>query len=253
MIFTPLKDIPVFHNGDDLSKILINAINVSGLDLQENDIFVIAQKIVSKCEGRYVNLTQVSPSSRAIELSNKTKKDARLLELVLQESRKILRTKIGIVIVEHKLGFICANAGIDHSNVDCTWGESQDWVLLLPENPDRSARIIREKLVKEYKTNLGVLIIDTHGRAWRNGVVGVTIGLSGVPGVIDMRGTSDIFGYKLNATQIAVSDELAAGASLLMGQAAEMQPVIHIRGFPYELRDSSLKELIREENEDLFR
>ena len=183
MILTPLRDIPLIHPGDDIAEIIERGLLATGIDIKENDIIVLAQKIISKAEGRYVNLTQVEPSAKAVELCKKTKKDARLLELVLQESRSILRIKIGTIITEHRLGFVCANAGIDHSNVDDLRGDPGDWVLLLPENPDHSAKEIRGRLEQKYKVKLGVQIIDSHGRAWRNGVVGITIGISGVPAV----------------------------------------------------------------------
>jgi coenzyme F420-0:L-glutamate ligase/coenzyme F420-1:gamma-L-glutamate ligase len=223
------------------------------IKLESGDVLVIAQKIVSKSEGRLVNLSQVTPSKEAIELAGRVQKDARFVELVLSESRSVLRTRPGTLIVEHKLGFICANAGIDHSNVQGPWGNPDDWVLLLPENPDLSASQIRNELENAEGVRLGVIIIDSHGRAWRMGIVGATIGLSGVPAVIDLRGVPDMFGYQLRITQVAAADELAAGASLLMGQAAERSPVVHVHGFPYPLRESSLRELIRPQNDDLFR
>jgi coenzyme F420-0:L-glutamate ligase/coenzyme F420-1:gamma-L-glutamate ligase len=175
------------------------------------------------------------------------------VQLVLQESRSVLRAKSGTLIVEHRLGFICANAGIDHSNVDGQGHNSEDSVLLLPENPDLSAKLIRERMEKESGTQVGVMIIDSHGRSWRMGIVGVTIGFSGIPGLVDMRGHKDLFGYELKVTQVAAADELAASASLLMGQADESLPVIHVRGFPYPLRESSFRELIRPSDQDLFR
>jgi coenzyme F420-0:L-glutamate ligase/coenzyme F420-1:gamma-L-glutamate ligase len=159
----------------------------------------------------------------------------------------------GTLIAEHKLGFVCANAGIDHSNVQSLGGNSDDWVLLLPENPDESARRIREELEKESGKKIGILIIDSHGRAWRMGAVGVAIGLSGIPALVDMRGKPDLFGYQLRVTLVAAADELAAAASLLMGQADEFTPVIHVRGFPYPLRESTVQELIRPKDLDLFR
>jgi coenzyme F420-0:L-glutamate ligase/coenzyme F420-1:gamma-L-glutamate ligase len=182
-----------------------------------------------------------------------TAKDPRLLELILSESRKVLRAREGLIIVEHKLGFISANAGIDHSNVSGDWGNPDDWVLLLPENPDQSSANLRIALEATYTCRIGVQIIDSHGRAWRNGTVGTTIGLSGMPGLVDLRGEPDLFDYHLRATLVGAADELAAAASLMMGQAAEATPVVHVRGFPYTLREGSLQELIRPEERDLFR
>jgi coenzyme F420-0:L-glutamate ligase/coenzyme F420-1:gamma-L-glutamate ligase len=214
---------------------------------------VIAQKIVSKSEGRWVNLVSIQPSKRAIELAENIEKDPRLIELVLRESSQVLRTRIGTIIVEHRLGFVCANAGIDHSNVAGVGGTNEEWVLLLPENPDASAQKIRQELEETSGARLGVLIIDSHGRTWRQGVVGVAIGLSGIPGLVDMRGKSDLFGYNLKITTIGAADELAAAASLVMGQANEAIPIVHARGFPYALRDGNFKELIRPKEQDLFR
>ena len=175
-----------------------------------------------------------------------------MLRLVLRESREVLRNRPGTLIVEHRRGFVCANAGIDHSNVLGPSGDPEEWVLLLPEDPDASADRIRQALETAYGVRLGVIIIDSHGRAWRLGIVGVAIGLSGLPGLVDMRGQPDMFGYQLRVTTIAAADELAAAASLVMGQAAERVPAVHVRGFPYPLREASLQELIRPHEQDLF-
>jgi coenzyme F420-0:L-glutamate ligase/coenzyme F420-1:gamma-L-glutamate ligase len=239
--------------GDNLAEIIFQATQATALPLQDGDILVVAQKIVSKAEGRLVNLTQVETSPRAVELAEKTEKDPRFIELVLRESREVLRTRPGTIIVEHRNGFVCANAGIDHSNVHGPWGNEEDWVLLLPEDADASAERIRQGLESLSGAKLGVMVIDSHGRAWRNGTVGVAIGISYVPGIVDMRGKPDLYGYRLRVTMIAAADELAAGASLVMGQADEHTPVIHVRGFPYDLRESHLQELIRAKELDLFR
>ena len=262
---TPLPGIPLIHPGDDLVAIILKSLDQANLNLQNGDILVLAQKIVSKAEGRIINLTKVTPSPEAIKLATITEKDPRLLELVLRESKIVMRVRPGVVIVEHRLGFVCANAGIDHSNVG--WGGDKniakieglrkeppdEWVLLLPENPDASAQTIRYHLEQALEVHLGVMIIDSHGRAWRLGAVGVAIGLAGLPGLVDLRGQSDLFGYKLRVTQVAVADELAAAASLVMGQAAENTPVVHVRGFPYKLREASLRELLRPKELDMFR
>jgi coenzyme F420-0:L-glutamate ligase/coenzyme F420-1:gamma-L-glutamate ligase len=160
---------------------------------------------------------------------------------------------LGTIIVEHKLGFVCANAGIDHSNVAGLGDSTEEWVLLLPEHPDRSAEQIRNDTQSKTGRKIGILIIDSHGRAWRNGTVGVAIGIAGVPGLEDLRGKSDLFNFTLRITQVGAADELAAAASLVMGQAAEGTPVVHVRGFPYPLRDGSMNELIRPKDQDLFR
>lgn len=263
LVLTPLLDIPLIRQGDNLADILVQALHASAIQLQDGDILVIAQKIISKAEGRMVNLETITPSEKALELAKRTEKDPRIIELILGESNEILRTRPGVIIVEHKLGFICANAGIDHSNVSPlelsegfeTFGKlnPNDWVLLLPENPDHSAGQIRQKVEAATGVKIGVLIIDSHGRAWRNGTVGATIGLSGMPGLVDLRGQPDLFDFRLRITQVGGADELAAAASLVMGQAAEGTPVVHVRGFPYPLREGSLKELLRPKEQDLFR
>jgi coenzyme F420-0:L-glutamate ligase/coenzyme F420-1:gamma-L-glutamate ligase len=272
LTLTPLQNIPLIRRDDNLADIVVNALQENNISLEDNDILVFAQKIVSKAEGRTVNLATVTPSQRAIDIAKQTEKDPRVVELILQESNEIVRTRSGAIIVEHKLGFICANAGIDHSNVDSPLSRAErsrsdsggeveagvrekpeDWVLLLPQNPDHSAENIRREIESRTGKRVGILIIDSHGRAWRNGTVGIAIGIAGLPGLEDLRGKPDLFGFKLQITQVGVADELAAAASLVMGQAAEGTPIVHVRGFPYLLRDGSLKELIRPKEQDLFR
>ena len=247
----PLPRIPLIQPGDDLVRVILASFERTGMTFLDGDILVIAQKIVSKSEGRMVNLETVTPSERAIQLADCSEKDARLVELILQESKSVLRSRPGTIIVEHRLGFVCANAGIDQSNVRPE--KDEDWALLLPLDPDGSAAKIRKRLEKISDASLGVLIIDSHGRAWRLGTAGVAIGLSGLPGLVDLRGQKDLFGYTLRITQIGAADELASAASLVMGQAAESRPVVLVRGFPYPLREGGLGELIRPKELDLFR
>jgi coenzyme F420-0:L-glutamate ligase/coenzyme F420-1:gamma-L-glutamate ligase len=253
LLFTTIDDIPLIKEGDSLGEIIAEHVKNQGISPQKGDIFVITQKIVSKAEGRMVNLKTIEPSSEAIKYAKLTEKDPRFVELVLRESNEVVRTARNTLIVEHKRGFISANAGVDHSNVKGDWGDDQDWMLLLPEDPDRSASEIRKYLENEFSCELGVMIIDSHGRAWRNGTVGVCIGIAGMPALVDLRGTEDIFGFHLKITQVAAADELAAGASLIMGQASEMTPVVFVHGFPYSLREGSTSELIRPKEQDLFR
>jgi len=256
---TPLPKIPLIQPGDDLAGLILSSLQNAGITLQDGDILVLAQKIVSKAENRLVNLATVMPSPAALELAEKTGKDARIAELLLQESSEILRVRMGTAIVEHRLGFVCANAGIDQSNVGNAEGRIQnaelqhEFALLLPEDPDKSAAEIRVALETASNKKLGVMIIDSHGRAWRLGTVGVAIGLSGLPGLVDERGWHDLFGYTLKITVVGVADELAAAASLVMGQAAEGTPVVHVRGFPYPLQEGSVKELLRPKEQDMFR
>lgn len=253
LTLSAVTGIPLINEGDDLAEIIFQAATDGDLTFEDGDVLVLAQKIISKAEGRLVNLTMVTPSIEAVELAAFLDKRPELVELILRESSEVLRTRPGTIIVQHKAGFVCANAGIDHSNVKGPWGEDSDWVLLLPEDSDRSAERIREQLEEKTGKKLAVLIIDSHGRAWRNGIVGTAIGLSGMPGLVDMRGTEDMNGYKMRVTTIAAADELAAAASLLMGQTSEGTPVVHARGFPYPLREGTVAELIRDKEKDMFR
>ena len=253
MTLTPLPGIPMVQPGEDLAGMILPALARAGIRLEDDDILVLAQKVVSKAEGRLVNLASVEPSRLAQELAGQTGKDPRFLELVLEESREVLRTRPGTIIVEHRLGFVCANAGIDHSNVKGEEVSAEEWVLLLPTDPDASARRLRHQLEAESGVRVGVLIIDSHGRAWRLGTAGVAIGLSGLPGLVDLRGEKDLFGYVLRITQVGVADELASAASLVMGQASEGTPAVHVRGFPYPLREGCILELLRPKDLDLFR
>jgi coenzyme F420-0:L-glutamate ligase / coenzyme F420-1:gamma-L-glutamate ligase len=253
LMITPLPGIPLVKPGDDLVEFILIALERAGISLVDGDILVVTQKVVSKSEGRLVNLARVVPSARAIELGAITNKDPRIVELILRESKQVLRTRPGTIIVEHRLGFVCASAGIDHSNVSGEGGRAEDWVLLLPENPDASARELRKRLETHSSVRLGVMIIDSHGRAWRLGTVGAAIGIAGLPGLVDLRGVPDLFNFRLQITQVGAADELAAAASLVMGQAAEATPVVHVRGFPYLLREGALSELLRPEDQDMFR
>ncbi|HRN49714.1 MAG TPA: coenzyme F420-0:L-glutamate ligase [Anaerolineales bacterium] len=250
LVLTPLQGLPMVQPGDDLAALLLAALLRQGLVLQDGDVIVLAQKIVSKAEVRYRQLGEVTPTERALELGTLTEKDPRLVQLILDESNEVLRARPGLLIVEHRLGFVSANAGIDHSNLP---GSDEDTYLLLPEDPDASASRLRGVLEQASAAKLGVLIIDSHGRAWREGTLGTTIGLSGMPGLVDLRGTPDLAGRPLRVTQLAAGDELAAAASLAMGQAAEGCPAVHVRGFPYALREATLSELLRSRERDEFR
>jgi coenzyme F420-0:L-glutamate ligase/coenzyme F420-1:gamma-L-glutamate ligase len=253
LTITPVSRFPLIHAGDNLADLLLVSLKTNHISLEDGDILVLTQKIISKAEGRSINLTTIVPSDRANKIAAQCEKDPRLVELILRESTEVLRVRPGSLIVQHRLGFICASAGIDHSNVQGEGGKPEDWVLLLPEDPDLSAFKIRHRLESTTSNHIGVMIIDSHGRAWRLGVVGTCIGLSGLPALIDERGWQDLFGYRLKITIVGAADELAAAASLMMGEAAEGIPVVHVRGFPYPLRESSMKELIRPKTQDLFR
>jgi len=234
--------------GDDLATILIDAIAASDEQLQSGDVIVLAQKIVSKSEARSVRLADVTPSAKAEELSRVTHKDPRLAELLLSETREIMRQRAGLVIVEDVRGLVLANAGIDTSNVSPD-GES---VLLLPQDPDASARSLRASLQERTGLSLGVLIVDSIGRAWRQGTVGTAIGVAGLPALLDLRGKPDMHGRLLETSELGLADEIAAAASLLMGQADERRPAVLIRGLQVE-GDGSARDLQRPRNMDLFR
>lgn len=252
LTLTALTTLPLVAAGDDLGALIASACERESIGLEANDVLVVAQKIVSKGEGRRVRLATVTPSARATELSTRTGKDARLVELILRESHSVLRVAREALIVEHWLGLVLANAGIDQSNVDDDPADPS--ALLLPEDPDRSATALRERIVAATGLSLGVIIIDSIGRAWRLGTVGTALGIAGVPAVADLRGTPDLHGRKLRTTEVAVADELAAAASLCMGQAAERRPVVVVRGFTSHAHNhDSARRLIRPLSEDLFR
>jgi coenzyme F420-0:L-glutamate ligase/coenzyme F420-1:gamma-L-glutamate ligase len=252
LTLTALPGFPLVQPGDDLGVLILASLQLAGIGLADGDVVVVTQKVVSKAEGRFVHLAEVEPSVEAHRLAQETGKDARLVEVILRESQAVLRSRPGLIIVRHRLGFVCANAGVDHSNVQGLHGNSEGWVLTLPEDPDRSAQRIRAALETASGASLGVLITDSHGRAWRTGTVGVAIGVAGLPALVDLRGRPDLFGYRLRVTQVGLADEIASAASILSGQADEGQPVIHVRGLPYPLRDGSLRELLRPPTQDLF-
>lgn len=253
MILAALPGIPLVFPGDDLAVLILEGVERAGLVLQDGDLLVVTQKVVSKAEGRLINLVEVDPSPEAIRLGEETNKDPRLVEIILNESRQVLRTREGVIIVEHRLGFVCANAGVDHSNVQDEGGQQGEWVAMLPQNPDASAQRLRERLQDATGAKIGVMIIDSHGRAWRLGTVGIAIGVAGFPALLDLRGRPDLFGDPLRSTQVGLADEVAASASILMGQADEGLPVIHIRGLPYAMREGTLREILRPRELDLFR
>lgn len=249
VVLFPLEGLPLIRPGDDLVALLGEALARIG-GPRPGDILVVAQKIVSKAEGRFVRLADVVPSPRAVELAQITGKDPRLVEVILWDTAEVLRARPGLIIVEHRLGFVCANAGVDRSNVA---PEGEEVVLRLPADPDASARRLREGLAQRFGVDLGVVIADSHGRAHRKGVIGVAIGVSGLPALEDWRGRQDLFGYTLQHTEVALGDLLASAATLLLGQAAEGVPAVLIRGVPFTPREGSARELIRERIHDLFR
>jgi coenzyme F420-0:L-glutamate ligase/coenzyme F420-1:gamma-L-glutamate ligase len=248
---TAVPGIPLIEPGDDLARILIDALRRAGLVLRDRDVLVIAQKIVSKAEGRYVELDAVRPSSRANELAGVTAKDPRHVEVVLAESSEVVRHREGLLITEHRLGFVMANAGVDQSNI--AHGDGRERVLLLPEDPDGTCAALKAELDEVFEAEVGVVISDSFGRPWRNGVVGVALGAAGIPSLKNRVGTPDLFGRPLRVTEIAFADEVAAAASMIMGQGAEGLPVVHVRGLRWSEPPLPAKDLIRPKHRDLFR
>jgi coenzyme F420-0:L-glutamate ligase/coenzyme F420-1:gamma-L-glutamate ligase len=248
--FTPLAGLPEVGAGNDLAELILTAVSRNSRSITDDAIVVIAQKIVSKSEGRYVSLRTVTASARALELAGVTGKDPRLVELILAESSAVLRAAPGVLIVRHRLGYVMANAGIDRSNVPS--GDDGERVLLLPLAPDRSAAEVRARMHRRAGVRPGVIISDSFGRPWRNGVVNVALGAAGVPALIDCRGDRDRQGRRLEVTQVAFADAVCAGAALAMGEAAEGAPVIIVDGLHPCAPECDGRSLIRPLEEDLF-
>jgi coenzyme F420-0:L-glutamate ligase / coenzyme F420-1:gamma-L-glutamate ligase len=249
--FFALPGIPLVEPGDDLAAILAKALSESAVGLRDGDVLVVAQKIVSKAEGRYVKLDDVKPSGRAVEIAQRTGKDERRVEVILSESDEIVKLGPQLVIVAHKLGFVMANAGVDESNISHEGGAER--VLLLPRDPDGSAAALKRRLDATFGVSVAVIINDSFGRPWRNGVVGVALGAAGLPSLVDRRGARDLFGRELRVTEIAVADELASAASLLMGQADEAMPAVLARGLHFDAPSLPAAALVRGRERDLFR
>ncbi len=246
-----LAGLPLIRAGDDLAQLIASALERNGSRLRARDVLVVAQKIVSKAEGRAVDLDTVAPSAKARALAKEVGKDPRLVEVILSESIRVLRARRGVLIVEHKLGFIMANAGVDQSNVGPQDGGPR--VLLLPENPDRSAEALRRGLKTLTGIDTGVVINDSFGRPWRQGTAGVAIGVAGLPALVDLRGRPDLFGRKLEVSVIGFADEVAAAGSLAMGQADEALPAVLVRGLDWSAPESPAASIVRPQGEDLFR
>lgn len=248
---TALKDFPLVEPGDDLAALIYAALSHNGLELQAGDVLVLAQKIVSKAEDRYVSLADVQPSPEAIDLARRADKDPRQAELILRESREVVRVRPGVVIVEHRQGYVHANAGIDKSNISIEADDPR--VLLLPEDSDRSAMQLRQQLGAQCGIAPQIIINDSAGRAWRNGTVGIAIGTAGIEPLYNQVGERDIFDNVLEVTEAAVADELAAAASLVMGQAAEACPVVLVRGANLAEAETGSGTLLRDKSKDMFR
>lgn len=249
MTLTAVPGIPDVQPGMSVPEILIAALRAAGLRPATGDALVVAQKIVSKAEGSIVDLREVSPGEEATRLAREADKDPRLVEVILRESTRIVRWRRGVLITEHRLGFVCANAGVDHSNV----GPGAEVVSLLPRDPDASARAIREAVRAAFGASIGVIINDSHGRPHREGAVGVCIGAAGLAPLVSLVGRADLYGYTLRTSVEAVADELAAAATLLQGQCGEGTPAVLIRGAPLPPGDGGAGLLLRDPARDLFR
>jgi coenzyme F420-0:L-glutamate ligase/coenzyme F420-1:gamma-L-glutamate ligase len=251
LTLTAVPGLPLFQPGDDLGAIILAALADAAMPLAEGDVLVLAQKIVSKAEDRFVDLATITPSAAAVELAASVGKDPRFVEVILAESRAVIRARPGVLIVEHRAGTIMANAGIDSSNVAPADGVER--VLLLPLDCDASAAALRAQILAQTGRSVGVIINDSFGRAWRQGTVGVALGVAGLPALLDMRGQPDLFGRILRVTETGFADEIAAAASLLMGQADEGCPVILVRGLAWSQPASDSRALLRPRALDLFR
>jgi coenzyme F420-0:L-glutamate ligase/coenzyme F420-1:gamma-L-glutamate ligase len=262
---TALGGIGLVRPGDDLARIVLDALAATGETLMDGDVLVVAQKIVSKAEDRYADLADVTPSARAVELAAKCGKDPRLVELILSESTEVVRYRMGMLVVAHRLGLVLANAGIDSSNVEPAPGTDPDMadetsrVLLLPLDPDASCRGLRERLQDAAGRRVAIIINDSLGRAWRSGTMGAAIGASGIEALVDLRGRRDLYGRPLLATHLGQADEIAAAASLVMGQADEGRPVVLVRGLAAgsvadaDAEKAAARDLVRPADQDMFR
>jgi coenzyme F420-0:L-glutamate ligase/coenzyme F420-1:gamma-L-glutamate ligase len=246
----PVPGIPLIETGDDLAGLIGAALEGAGLSLEGGDVVVITSKIVSKAEGRWVDLDTIIPDDEARKVATQCGKDPREVAVILGESSRISRLREGVLIAEHRLGFVCANAGIDHSNAR----PGEGWRLLLPQDPDRSAALLRQGLTNRFQATVAVVISDSHGRPFRLGTVGVAVGAAGLPALRDLRGQPDLFGTKLRVTEVGFADELAAAAGLVMGQGAEAVPVVIVRGLSYPIDEQArAADLNRPSELDLYR
>jgi coenzyme F420-0:L-glutamate ligase/coenzyme F420-1:gamma-L-glutamate ligase len=248
---TALPGIPLIEPGDDLAAILVAALKASAIALHDGDVLVVAQKIVSKAEGRYVDLRQVEPSPQAQELAQRLKKDPRHVEVILSESSEIVRQREGLLITEHRLGHVMANAGVDQSNI--AQPDRAERVLLLPLDPDASCAQLKRALDAAFGARVAVVMNDSFGRPLRNGIVGVAVGAAGLPCLQDLVGAPDLFGRALQVTELAFADEVASAASMVMGQAGEGRPAVLIRGLRWSGVPGRAVDLVRPKARDLFR
>ena len=246
-----LAGIKLVEPGDDIGAVAVEAFAANDVAPRDGEILVVAQKIVSKAEGRYAEFDAVVPSERAAALAAELDKDPRLVEIILSESKRVVRHRPGLLIVEHRLGFVMANAGVDRSNITAPGGRER--VLLLPLDPDASARRLYEHLRRVFGRRIAVIVNDSFGRPWRKGIVGVALGAAGLPALVDLRGRPDLFGRELQVTEIAFADQIADAAALLMGQAGEAIPMVLVRGLDWSAPELPAAALVRPPEHDLFR
>lgn len=249
LTFWALPGLPLIKPGDDLAGLIASALAACGVELQDGDALVVSSKIISKSEGRIVELDTVSPSPEALDYAQQSGKDPRIVQLVLDESRAVSRVSRGVLVTTHRLGFTSANAGIDQSNVE--GGDSV--VLLLPKDPDASAQRLSDQLHELAGVRVGIVVSDTHGRPFRLGNVGVAIGVAGIPALLDLRGQADLFGRVLKITQTGYADLIASAAHLVCGEGAEGLPVVLVRGLRYDHGDGRATDLVRPPEQDLYR
>ena len=245
----PLEQFPIIKQNDNLAKIILQVLKKNNLELQENDILIVAQSIISRAEGWIIDLKSIEPSKFAIELAKQGNKEPRHVEVILQEAKNICKYRNGVLVTETKHGFVCANSGVDKSNVP-----GEEIVSLLPIDPDKSAKKIREYIKSRVKRDIAVIISDTHNRPFRLGAINIAIGCSGINPLKSYVEKKDLFGYTLKSSVTSIADQLCSAAGLVMGEADEGKPVILIRGFQYDKKEeSSAKELIRPVERDYFR
>ncbi|MFW9923919.1 MAG: coenzyme F420-0:L-glutamate ligase [Candidatus Thorarchaeota archaeon] len=244
----PLKKFPIIKESDNIGKIILESLVENNLKIENNDIFVIAQSIISKAEGQIYNLEKIEPSKFAMEIALQSNKDPKLVELILQEAKNVCKFRNGVLVTETKHGFVCANSGIDKSNVP-----GNNNVTLLPKDPDISAMKIRKKIEEETKKKVAIIISDTHNRPFRLGAINIAIGCSGIEPLLSYIGKKDLFDYELKSSVTNIADQLCSAAGLIMGEANEGIPVIIIRGYKYERNEISARTLVRPAERDYFR
>jgi coenzyme F420-0:L-glutamate ligase/coenzyme F420-1:gamma-L-glutamate ligase len=250
---TAISGLPEIDAGVDLAACLLDALDAGGWQLRRQDVLVVAQKIVSKAEGRFVELDDVAPSAEALRLAALTRKDPRIVEVILSETEEVVRAVPNVLIVRHRLGFVMANAGVDRSNVPPAQAGGGERVLLLPRDPDAAAAALRDRLVRRYGAPVGVIVSDSFGRPWRRGVMNVALGSAGLPALVDRRGERDREGRVLEVTEVALAAAIAAAAAIVMGEAAEGAPAVLVRGLEWSGAERGAHALLRPKAEDLFR